>query len=183
MLPGFSDNTPPVWEIQHALNPPAVVFVEEESNGIRTPYIVTRDQAVPMPAGIFAKSPPTAKQMDDLVKAWPDRTFPIGSRMVTFAICGEINGFDPDGSAKHRQVLPFDVLANPTHTVMGRWHILGPKLSALSKGKVVIHVANNKKNSEKLTTDLRVYVNEVWVNEHAPKAKEQPNLTSFECEI
>jgi len=98
--------------------------------------------------------------MDDLVKAWPNRTFPIGSKKVTFAICGEINGFNPDGHVKHGRTLRlFDILANPVHRVMGRWQHLGRKLKALSKGKVVIHVSNNERNHN-LSTDLRIYINE-----------------------
>ena len=69
--------------------------------------------------------------MEDLVKAWRGRTFPVGpSRKVTFAICGEINGFNPDGSAKNgrERELPFDILANPAHYIMGRWQHLGLSL-------------------------------------------------------
>src|SRR5260370_40625130 len=109
-----------------------------------------------MPHGIFSQSP-KAKHMDELVVAWPDRTFPIGSRTVTFVICGEINGFNTNGHVKYGRVLPFDILANPAHTVMGRFQILGPKLSALSKGSVVIHVANNDSNHDRLKTDVRIY--------------------------
>ena len=89
-----------------------------------------------MPHGIFPKSP-KANDMDRLVSAWPDRTFSVASRKVTFAICGEINGFNPDGHVKFGRVLPFDILANPAHSLMGRWQHLGPKLSALSKGDVL----------------------------------------------
>lgn len=87
-----------------------------------------------------------------------ERTFPIGSRKVTFVICGEITGFNPDGTMKHRRRLQFDILANPVHTIMRRWYWLGPKLSALSKGRTVVHVANNPGNHGNLRTDLRIYI-------------------------
>jgi hypothetical protein len=117
--------------------------------------------------------------MDKLVAAWSSRTFRIASRKVTFAICGEINAFNPDGHVKYGRDLPFDILVNPAHTLMGRWQHLGRKLSALSKAKVVIHVANNDRNHEHLKTDVRIYVDGVPqdASQHAG------NLKWCECEI
>jgi len=159
VLPGVCPNTPSPLEVQRVIRRNVAVFVEHGgSKGKATPYLVTCEGVRPMPRGVFSKSP-NAKCMNKLLAAWPNRTFSIRSRTVTFAICGEINGFNRDGHAKHGLVLPFDILANPAHTVMGRWQILGPKLSALSKGRVVIHVANNNRNHDGLKTDVRIYIN------------------------
>ena len=180
VLPGICGNTPSPQEVQRVIRRGVAVFVQQgRSKGKATSYLVTRARAVPMPHQIFARSP-TAKCMDDLVAAWPNRTFPIGSRTVTFAICGEINGFNPDGRVKHRRALPFDILANPAHTVMGRWQHLGRKLSALSKGKVVIHVANNNRNHKHLRTDVRIYLNQTL---QEAKLQRAGKLKWCECEI
>jgi hypothetical protein len=179
VLPGECENTPPLREGQGAIARGVSVFIQQgRSKAEATSYPVTRDRAHSMPRQIFAKSP-TSGDMDNLARAWPDRTFPIRSRKVTFAICGEINGFDPDGQAKHGRVLPFDILANPVHTVMGRWQHLGPKLEALSDGKVVIHVANNDRNHSRLTTDVRIYVNRSLQVPTMQRGK----LKLCECEI
>jgi len=179
VLPGLCENTPSLKAIQGVIGRGVNVFVEQgPSKGKATPYLVTHTKAIPMPPQIFASSPKT-RCMDKLVAAWPGRTLPIGSRTVTFAICGEINGFNPNGSVKHGRTLTFDILANPAHTVMGRWHYLGPKLSALSKGKVVIHVANNNRNHN-LSTDVRIYNNG---NLQVDKVQREGKLTWCECRI
>jgi hypothetical protein len=179
VLPGVCDNTPSPQKVQRVIRRGVAVFVEQGRSAKATPYLVTRARVVPMPHQIFGQSP-TAKCMDDLVAAWPGRTFLIGSKTVTFAICGEINGFNPDGRVKHQRVLPFDILANPAHTVMGRWQYLGRKLSALSKGKVVIHVANNNRNHEYLSTGVRIYINETLQEDKLQRAGK---LKRCECEI
>jgi hypothetical protein len=121
--------------------------------------------------------------MDQLVAVWKCRTFSIGSRKVTFAICGEINGFNLHGQVKHGRALPFDILANPVHRVMGRWQHLRRKLSALSKGKVVIHVANcDRKNPERIKTDVRIYMDGV-LKEDKVQADRRLKLKWCECEI
>lgn len=178
VLPGVSQITPSPQEVQRHIRAGVAVFVEY-GEGKATPYLVTRALTVAMPLQIFAQSP-TAKCMDDLIAAWPDRTFSIGSRTVTFAICGEINGFNPDGGVKHGRELPFDILANPAHTVMGRWQHLGRKLSALSKDKVVIHVANNNRRRQHLTTDVRIYLNETL---QKATLQRTGTLKWCECEI
>jgi hypothetical protein len=173
-------NTPSPQEVQRVIGNEVAVFVEYGgSKGKAVPYLVTRAQVVSMPLQIFSRSP-TAKRMDELAAAWPGRTFSVGSRIVTFAICGEINGFNRDGQPKLGRNLPFDILANPAYTVMGRWQHLGRKLSALSKGKVVIHVANNNRNHERLRTDVRLYVDEVLQERETQNAGK---LKSFECEF
>ena len=187
VLPGVSRNTPSPQDVQRAIRRGVAVFVQSGRKKQRRklkgklgaiPYLVTRNRVVRMPCQIFSECTPTAKQMDELVKAWPKRTFSIGSRQVTFAICGEINGFTGD-HVKHRRVLPFDILANPTHTVMGRWQHLGPKLEALSKGKVAIHVANNDRNHGHLTTDVRIYINETLQGGTVQRGQ----LKCCECDI
>lgn len=180
VLPGVFKNTPSQHEVQRNIRPGVAVFVEYGgSKGKAIPYLVTCDSIEPMPCGIFSQSP-KARQMDDLVRAWPDRTFAIGPRKVTFAICGEINGFNLDGHAKGGRELPFDILANPVHTVMGRWHILGPKLSALSKARVVIHVANNNRNHDGLKTDVRIYIDKTLQD---AKVQRRKKLKWCECDI
>lgn len=183
VLPGVSTNTPSPWDVTGIIRSGVSVFAEYgKTKEAAVPYFVTHgSEPAAMPRQLFAQSP-SAKCLDALADIWRERTFPIGSRTVTFAICGEINAFNPDGSVKHGRQLPFDLLANPTHTVMGRWQHLGRKLSALSRNnKVVIHVANNNRNHEGLTTDVRIYV-----NEHIQDAKSvhyAGNLKWCECEI
>jgi hypothetical protein len=180
VLPGVCLNTPSPQEVQRALARGVHVFVEHGGAKAKAiPYLVTCDGAEPMPPGVFAQSP-TAKLMEQLAAVWPCRTSCVGSREVTFAICGEINAFNPDGSTKHGQELKFDILANPAHTIMGRWQHLGPKLRALSNGRVVIHVANNNRNHGHLTTDLRIYINEILQED---KLQNDGKLKWCECEL
>jgi len=180
VLPGACRNTPSPKEVQQVIGRGIRVFVESgKKKGKATPYLVTSSEAIRMPLQVFPPpKSPTVRCMDKLVSAWLDRTFSFGTRTVTFTICGEINGFSPDGSVKHGRELPFDILANPVHTVMGRWQHLGRKLSELSKGKVVIHVANNDRN-HKLNTDVRIYVDGTLQKNKNREGK----LTWCECRI
>jgi hypothetical protein len=111
-----------------------------------------------MPSQCITKKPKAA-DLDNLQSIWHQRTHEIGSREFSFAICGEINGFKTDGSVKLGRSLPYDILINPAHSIMGHWNHLGIKLQNLSAGTVVIHVANNDRNHHRLITDIRIYIN------------------------
>jgi len=158
ILPGNAMNHPCYKEIKRILKPGVFAFVETGlGKGDSIPWLVSSTKEIQMPNQIFATSP-KATDLDCLQKVWPDRTHQIYNRRVSFAICGEIDGFAKDGSVKSKRQLPYDILANPTHTTRGRWNHLGPKLSNLSLGTVVIHVANNDYNHHNVTTNVRIYM-------------------------
>jgi len=167
VLDGQFKNHPSPQSIAEVLKNGTYAFVETyvktsaktlKTENIQTiPWWVSSTQAIEMPRQIFGKKP-TAGNLDNLQKDWSQRTRKIGSREFSFAICGEINGFEKDGSVKMRRELPYDILVNPTHSIMGRWNHLGVKLANLSIGTTVIHVANNDHNHHRITTDVRIYV-------------------------
>jgi hypothetical protein len=129
-----------------------------------------------MPSQLFSTRP-SAENMDQLAALLPQRTFRFGKRSVTFLICGEILAFNPDGTTKHRRKLHFDILANPSHTVMGHWNHLGKKLKSLSSRSVMVHVANNDRNHH-LTTDVRIYRDGVRL-----KRNSDINIAWSECVV
>lgn len=156
VLPGFAKNTPSATALQKVLRPGVKVFLESADKLQAVPWLVSQTGIVSMPKQVFAQNP-TTQALRNLESSFPHRTFLIGKRRVSFILCGEINAFRADGLAKVEIDLPFEVLVNPAHSLMGRWHILGPKLRALSKGRTVVHVANNTRRSRALTTDIRIY--------------------------
>jgi hypothetical protein len=159
LLPGRSQNTPSPEKVQGTIRHGVSVFVEYKSKKNKsTPYLVTNRKLMAMPRQIFCQRP-AVRQIDNLVACLPSRTFAIGSRMVTFFICGELIAFNPDGSVKHGRQLPYDILANPSHTIMGHWNHLGKKLSSLSLRTVTIYTTNNDRNHSGITTDVRIYKN------------------------
>ncbi len=157
LLPGHSRNTPPPEKVKNIIRSGVSVFVECKGKKMETtPYLVTSRELMPMPQQIFAQNP-SAEQMDRLAAILPNRTFRISSRFVTFFICGELIAFNPDGSVKYGRQLPYDILANPAHTIMGHWNHLGKKLSALSQRSAAIYATNNDRNHSGITTDVRIY--------------------------
>lgn len=157
LLPGNAANTPSPEAVKKIIRDGVSVFVERKGKKKETtPFLVTSRELMPMPKQIFSQKP-TAKQMDSLSENLPYRTFKIGTRFVTFFICGELIAFNPDGSVKHGRKLPYDILANPAHTIMGHWNHLGRKLSALSQRSVAIYATNNNLNHRAITTDVRIY--------------------------
>jgi len=178
VLPGNGPNHPSCNLIQQCMQTNSRVFVEVGSGKFASkPWLVSKTSLIQMPDQIFAQTPRTG-DIDALELAWPKRTFSISERVVSFAICGEIDGFSKNGSVKYGRKLPFDVLINPTHTIRGRWNHLGVKLSNLSIGTAVIHTANNNKNKFNLTTHLRLYVNGVICTR-----QNTGKLTWSECQI
>ena len=160
VLPGASSNSPDPAKIRNLLQRGVRVFLERKGSGKQkhTPLLVTQNGFIEMPRQVF-ESNPSAEDMKRLARAWSRRTFSVGTRAVTVAICGEILGFNPDGTVKHGRELPFDVLVNPAHSKMGRWHHLGKKLANLSRGTIVVHIANNDSDHSAVTTDVRMYRN------------------------
>jgi hypothetical protein len=157
LLPGSGSNTPTPTQVQRVLQSGVSVFVEG-AGGKRhaIPYLVTSTSTEAMPRQIFSQHP-TANEIDVLVQNLPDRTFTIATRKVTILICGEIIAFNPDGTVKHGRTLPFDILANPAHTMMGHWNHLGRKLVNLSLKSLVLYCTNNDHGHNRLTTDVRIY--------------------------
>lgn len=156
LLPGNSNNTPQPERIKKVIKSGVSVFIEQGKKIISIPYLVTSRELISMPRQIFTHNP-TAEQIDNLVNVLPKRTFRIGSRFISFFICGEIIAFNPDGSVKHGRKLKYDILANPSHTLMGHWNHLGKKLSTLSKSSMSIYATNNNRNHDGVTTDVRIY--------------------------
>lgn len=159
VLPGYAANTPSPERLQAVLRPSVRVFIEAAGGKQQsTPMLVGRAVGQAMPKQIIARDP-VASQLDQLSAVFPKRTFSIRKRSVSFVLCGEITAFNPDGTVKGNRSLPFDVLVNPAHTLMGRWRVLGPKLAKLSQDSVVVHVANNKNSNRRVSTDVRIYCN------------------------
>ena len=178
VLPGNAENHPTHLRVAKVLKPNVSVFVETGSGKSRSaPWLVSSNQCVRMPNQIFSRKP-SASELDQLESIWPERTQKICSRMVSFAICGEIDGFRKDGSVKAGRHLPYEILVNPTHTTRGRWNHLGPKLVSLSFGTAVVHVANNDYDHHGVTTALRIYVNGIIM-----KRIVSGNIAWSECEI
>jgi hypothetical protein len=184
LLPGRSSNTPSPNQIQRIIRRGSWVFVEGPGTKEKRPgrkkrrlaFLVSKGSIRTMPSQLFSVRP-TAGNIDQLVALLPQRTFRFGKRSVTFLICGEILAFNPDGTTKHRRKLHFDILANPSHTVMGHWNHLGKKLKVLSRRSVAVHVANNDRNHH-LKTDVRIYKDGVPV-----KRSSDINIAWSECVI
>jgi hypothetical protein len=184
LLPGRSSNTPSPNQIQKVIRTGSSVFVEGPGGKGKTPgrkkkrlaFLVSKGNIRTMPSQLFSVRP-TAGDIDQLVALLPQRTFRFGKRFVTFLICGEILAFNPDGTAKHRRKLHFDILANPSHTVMGHWNHLGKKLKSLSCGSVAVHAANNDRNHH-LKTDVRIYKDGVRL-----KRRSDINIAWSECVV
>ena len=178
ILPGGAPNHPSVRQIQNAISPQSTVFVETGYKKLSNrPWIVLKKSVIQMPGQLFAQTP-RASDLDNLQNIWGKRTHLIASKKVSFAICGEVDAFTVRGTVKYNRNLPFNILVNPTHTVRGRWNHLGRKLSNLSIKKVVIHNANNDRNHNKLTTNLRIYKNGVISPVH-----QIGNLSWSECKV
>ncbi len=157
LLPGAGSNTPTPAQVRRVLQSGVSAFVEGEGGKRRaTPYLVTRTSIEAMPHQVFSQHP-TANEIDILVQSLPARTFDIASRKVTIFICGELIAFNPDGTVKHGRTLPFDILANPAHTIMGHWNHLGRKLARLSLKSVALYCTNNNHSHNRITTDVRIY--------------------------
>ncbi|MCK4947708.1 MAG: hypothetical protein KAS46_04970 [Candidatus Aureabacteria bacterium] len=178
VLPGNAKNHPSYIRVSKVLKSGVLAFVETGSGkGRLVPWLVSPMQKIKMPNQIFATKP-TARNLDRLQDIWPERTHRICNRMISFAICGEIDGFAKNGLVKAGRDLPYDILVNPTHTMRGRWNHLGPKLENLSAGTAVVHVANNNYNHHEVTTNVRIYVSGVVMNR-----KNSGGIAWSECEI
>ena len=177
VLPGISENTPSAKQVQKVLSKRSRVFLELMGNAelSATPALISRDKIRALPKQVFAQNPST-QDIDNLVSIFPERTISIGSKKFTFIICGEINGFSPDGNLKFGRPLNFDFLVNPCHTIMGHWNHLGKKLSNLSNGKAAIYTTNNNKDGCKITTDVRIYKNRTDISR---ENKHQRNNVSW----
>ncbi len=178
VLPGNATNHPSYQSVANVLKPGVFAFVETGlGKGESVPWLVSSTQKVEMPSQIFARKP-TTRELDQLQDIWPKRTHKIKERVVSFAICGEIDAFAKDGSVKAGRNLPYDVLVNPTHTTRGRWNHLGVKLNNLSTNTAVVHVANNDYDHHGITTNVRIYVNGEVMNRQV-----SGKVTWSECEI
>lgn len=144
------------------------------------PYVVSKNSLFRLPKQQFAQNP-SQKQVLTLGATLANRTVQIAVRQVTFILCGEINGFDKYGLLKHGITPTMDIIAHPTHTPMGRWHLLGAKLAALSQSGTVLHAANNVKGPN-ISTDVRIYQN----GQRLPLAKNSTAnglIAWMECKI
>lgn len=178
VLPGNAENQPSYLQVAKALKLKVSAFVETGSRkSCSVPWLVSSEHCLKMPSQVFAVKP-SASDLDRLQSIWPERTHKIRDKRVSFAICGEIDGFKKDGSVKMGRYLPYEVLINPTHTTRGRWNHLGEKLTNLSSGTAVVHVANNNYNHHRVTTDVRIYVDGIVMERHI-----FGNLVWSECEI
>lgn len=179
MLPGALENTPSPLQVQRAIKPGVTVFVEGKGGKTKAvPHLVTCHAMSSMPPQIFWHNP-SASDLDLLAAALPKRTFRIGSRRVTFFICGELIAFNPDGAVKHNRSLEYDIVANPAHTMMGHWNHLGRKLETLSLRSAALYAANNDREHSQVSTDAPIYKHGRLVNQRHNADK----LTWCECEL
>jgi len=166
IFPGFNvSNSLPIIEVQNALQCHSKIFMEFPEKGLKaikmevTPSIVSKNDILKMPKQIFAQNP-SKRDIHELLNIWDDRTLNIGNHKLTFIICGEINGFNPDGRLKFGREHIHNIIVNRCHTIMGHWNYLGKKLINLSKNSLAIYLTNNNKNKQSISTDLRIYMNE-----------------------
>jgi hypothetical protein len=154
-----------VIEVQNALQNRSRIFTEVPEEGLRaikmevTPSIISKKDILKLPKQLFAQNP-KKREIHTLLNIWDDRTLNLRNRKLTFIICGEINGFNPDGRLKFDREHIHDIIVNPCHTMMGHWNYLGQKLSHLSENSLTIYVTNNNKKNQSISTDLRIYKNE-----------------------
>jgi hypothetical protein len=183
VLPGYHPTHPSPQEIQKVIGDGKFVFVEQESDeathlgqfpkgkhakGKKTgakwkashqACLVSQNEIQTMPLQCFANQP-TRPRVESLEQIWQQRRFVVNNIFSTFVLCGEIDTFDTQGAPKFGANLPFaPLLINPTHTTRGHWNYLGPKLAALSENSVVVHVANNNRKNQNITTGVRIYQN------------------------
>jgi hypothetical protein len=177
-LPGASENSPTPRQVRSALSQNQTAFVEGRGGKMgATPYFVTKHSERAMRRQLFARQP-SAAEVDRLVAALPDRSIVLGGRRITVFMCGELIAFNPDGSVKHGRTLQFDILANPAHTIMGRWNHLGRKLATMSRKSVALYATNNTAEHSRVTTDVRIYKKGSLVRRYSAGA-----LAWCECEI
>lgn len=179
LLPGALENTPTPRQVQRVIKQGVSVFVEGRGGKTKAiPNLVTKSSITPMPPQIFWHHP-TAENVDDLIEALPHRTFPIGDRKITFFICGELIAFNPDGTVKHNRKINFDIIASPSHTLMGHWNHLGKKFETLSRQSVALYATNNDREHGDLSTDVRIYVE----GKNACRRFTTESLAWSQCEI
>ncbi len=168
VLPGYSlyepSCTPSPRDVQNVINNNVTVFMEESVNKENIPLVVKKNEIYQMPLQRYIKNYAPVREVNYLRDILVCRTTKIGTRKVTFILCGEINLFHPDGSLKHCKKLPsrfaFDILVNPAHSLFNkRSGNLDKKLASLSKKSIVIHVANNDKNEHNTEKDIRICKN------------------------
>lgn len=165
VLPGWRNNGPSLLDLQQVLRPNVSLFAEVGlSIRQRKAYLITSLAVKELPVQTFIQRP-SLSELSNLSARLPERIIELGGFQVAFFLCGEIHAFDVNGMPRVEINHPFDVLINPAHFIMGRWHILGKKLEALSRAKVVVHVANNDRNNHRLSTDVRIYAGGEQVGE------------------
>ena len=116
ILPGINRNTPSVKEIQSVIKKGTHVFLESRTNGETekgkvAPMVIAKDNLVEMPKQIFINKP-KVHDIKGLIAAWDRRTIEIGTRRFTFIVCGEINGFNPNGELKNRNKPTHDIIVS-----------------------------------------------------------------------
>jgi len=168
ILPGISDNHPTVEEVQSCIKRNSFVFMEIKDDGRNAikkhvwPSIVSKKEISRMPKQIFSENP-RSSDVRGLLDIMGERTktfsFDGASVSISFIICGEINGFNPDGNLKFGYPFSHTNLVVPCHTIMSHWNWLNPKLENLSIEGKLIYVTNNDRNSQKITSSLRIYNN------------------------
>lgn len=183
VLPGYcKDITPSPEQLQGVLAAGSVAFVEGPgSKGSKCgwPYLVTPKTIIRMPKQCFAQEP-KRKDIEAFCSAIPCRTHEIAGHRFVFVLCGEITGFERDGTLKYGMAAPEGIVINPAHTPMGRWGVLGKKLEALSSGSLAVHVANNtSKHPSGSKTDVRIYRD----SKHVKRQSSDDRLAWCECVI
>lgn len=188
ILPGISENHPRVEEVQDVIKDGKYVFMEVMDTTQTAkkmemwPSIISNGDIRRMPKQLFAQNPRPG-DIAELMDIWDDRTveFTSGGKTVslTFIICGEINGFNPDGKLKYGYSYKKTNIVNPCHTIMGHWNWLKPKLENISIGNTLIYVSNNDRNSSAITSSLRIYRN----GHQTEMRRSAPGMTWAQTEI
>ncbi len=113
-----------------------------------TPCLVTQNKIRKMPKQIYWHQP-TAAQMDAF------SAYRKGAHLGHYgrsgiAVIWEDHRIQLDGSTKHSRTLKRgEIIANPAHTNMGRWHVLDRRFEQLSKQGAAIHAAKYFGNDRK----------------------------------
>jgi hypothetical protein len=118
----------------------------------------------------FGSSQDNYEDYQNLMKEWTDgkRFFRLAGKTIGVLLCGENNILR---NIRGNNNLPqlrypelgwsdqYDVLINPSHTIMGQANLLHKRFAYLSQGgKTVIHCANNTTGSSNTKRTIYVYM-------------------------
>ena|GEM_PF-3532307 len=126
----------------------------------------------------FESSKTANKKLVELVEKLLDefeqtRVVETNSKKIGILLCGENNilqnshktntGPKPRGTDKSWPFSAYDILVNPSHTIMGQWNLLHERFSYFSKGQKTLLYCTNNTNKSAWKSSLCTYQNSLLV--------------------